>query len=369
MKRIFTLTLLFLLAFLPSCQKDETTDAGSTTPASVQQLSSDVANRWFGLSLQFAKTTPGFTPPVAARAFGYLGLALYETCAPGMPGYVSLQGRINGLQTGTLPDAPSDPIHYGLAANRALSVMMLNLYKGTSAANVAEMVALERSIRDELAAGINDELVQNSIRFGDQMGDAVFQYANTDGQEWAMTRNFYASYALPVFQGAWIPTPPAFQATPLQPYWGDVRPFLLQDVASTQPAPPPAYTTDVSSIFYQQAQEVYTTVNNLSPEQKAIALFWSDDPVKTPTPPGHSMSILRQVLGERKANLATAAEAYARMGMAQHDAFVSCWKCKYQYSLLRPISYIRAQIDPTWVSLLSTPPFPEYTSGHSVQSA
>ena len=86
MKRIFTLTLLFLLAFLPSCQKDETTDAGSTTPASVQQLSSDVANRWFGLSLQFAKTTPGFTPPVAARAFGYLGLALYETCAPGMPG-------------------------------------------------------------------------------------------------------------------------------------------------------------------------------------------------------------------------------------------------------------------------------------------
>jgi hypothetical protein len=33
------------------------------------------------------------------------------------------------------------------------------------------------------------------------------------------------------------------------------------------------------------------------------------------------------------------------------------------------VTYIRSVIDPGWTPLLVTPPFPEYTSGHSVQTA
>jgi hypothetical protein len=53
------------------------------------------------------------------------------------------------------------------------------------------------------------------------------------------------------------------------------------------------------------------------------------------------------------------------------DAFISCWACKFHYNLLRPITYIRREIDPAWGDPLpvATPPFPEYTSGHSVQTA
>jgi membrane-associated phospholipid phosphatase len=74
------------------------------------------------------------------------------------------------------------------------------------------------------------------------------------------------------------------------------------------------------------------------------------------------------VLRQERAGLAAAAETYARVGMAVSDAFVACWHQKFRYYLLRPVTYVRAQFDPDWLPLLVTPPFPEYPSGHSVQS-
>ncbi|HXV37071.1 MAG TPA: vanadium-dependent haloperoxidase, partial [Myxococcota bacterium] len=123
-----------------------------------------------------------------------------------------------------------------------------------------------------------------------------------------------------------------------------------------------------ASAFYAEAVEVYDAVNNLTPEQLEIARFWSDDPGVTATPPGHSVSILTQVLRQEDATLDVAAEGYARVGMAVADAFISCWWTKYRYNLVRPVSYIHAQIDASWTIPLGTPPFPEYSSGHSSQS-
>ena len=79
-------------------------------------------------------------------------------------------------------------------------------------------------------------------------------------------------------------------------------------------------------------------------------------------------SILTQCIDIENKDLGWAAYAYAKLGMSQTDAFISCWKTKYTYNLMRPITYIRANIDSTWSSLIGTPPFPEYTSGHSTQS-
>ena len=56
------------------------------------------------------------------------------------------------------------------------------------------------------------------------------------------------------------------------------------------------------------------------------------------------------------------------MTIAVSDAFIACWRTKFRYNLLRPVTYIQRVIDPAWMPLLTTPPFPEYTSGHSVQS-
>lgn len=95
---------------------------------------------------------------------------------------------------------------------------------------------------------------------------------------------------------------------------------------------------------------------------------------RTPNPPGHSMALATQVLREKNAPLALAAETYAKVGIAVADAFIGCWHTKYKYSVVRPITYIQKVIDPTWNTAkltdpVTTPPFPEYSSGHSVQSA
>jgi hypothetical protein len=97
-----------------------------------------------------------------------------------------------------------------------------------------------------------------------------------------------------------------------------------------------------------------------------IAHFWADNPRQTGLPPGHSVRIATQHVQDL--DLASAAEAYALVGIAVGDAFISCWWEKYLYNLLRPETYIQRFIDPTWKPLIATPPFPEYTSGHSVQS-
>jgi PAP2 superfamily len=73
-------------------------------------------------------------------------------------------------------------------------------------------------------------------------------------------------------------------------------------------------------------------------------------------------------LRREDASLTAAAETYLKVGIAVCDAFVACWNTKYRYNLLRPVTYIQRLIDPAWLPLLGTPPFPEYTSGHSVQS-
>jgi hypothetical protein len=72
---------------------------------------------------------------------------------------------------------------------------------------------------------------------------------------------------------------------------------------------------------------------------------------------------------QQHANLAMAAEAYARAGIADADAVTSIWWAKYHYNLIRPVSYIDQVIDPAFKPLLPTPPFPEYVSAHSGQSA
>ena len=147
--------------------------------------------------------------------------------------------------------------------------------------------------------------------------------------------------------------------------------MALETALECDPGPPPPFSIAEDSAFFDEAVEVYETVSALTSAQRDIALFWSDDPGQTATPPGHSASILTQVLRAQDRSLADAAVGYARLGIAVCDAFIACWRVKYIHNLVRPISYIRRHIDPTWGDPLplTTPPFPEYTSGHSVQSA
>ena len=323
-----------------------------------------VATQWFSLVLGLIKGTPGFSPPVASRALGYLGLGLYEALVPGMPGFQSLAGALPAF--GPAPGPHNSGFHWPSVANVTLAALCRALFPTTSAANKAAIDALEQSFAAQFAAEIGPGKAKQAEKRGQAIAAHVFQYSSGDGGHEAYLNNFPA-YTPPVGPGLWRPTAPAFQPA-LQPYWGAKRAFAMPTNDAFDPGPPTPYSATVGSPAYLEALQVRDTGNSLTPDQQAIALFWADNAGATATPPGHSISILTQVLSAQGAALDLAAEAYAKVGMAVADAFVACWNTKYRYNLLRPITYIRDHIGPGWSPLLATPPFPEYTSGHSVQS-
>jgi hypothetical protein len=344
---------------------------GQSDRALTADYDADVAAAWFDLQLVLIKDTPGFSPPVASRALGYTGITLYEAVVPGMPEYRSLAGQLNELSELPKPVAGIE-YHWPTVANSALASITRKMFPIATEENQAAIDALYDRFAAEFAAELDADVFDRSVTQGRVVADAIYIWSLTDGGHQGYTRNFPADFTPPVGDGLWMPTPQSNGSSDrlpaLQPYWGQNRPFVLVD-GDACPAPaPPEYSEDPQSVFYQEALEVYDVVENLTPEELEIARFWADDPGATPTPPGHSVAILTQVLRQERASLATAAEAYAKVGMAVNDAFIVCWHIKYVHNLLRPVTYINNVIDPDWLPPVNTPPFPEYTSGHSVQS-
>ena len=357
----------------PAGVQAQAVDAAAARPASA--YSANVAVDWFALALQITQQTPGFSPPIAARALGYLGLTLYESVVPGMPAHQSLAGQLNELSS--LPWAqPDEPLHWPTVANAAMATMTRMMFPTASAENKGRIDLLERSLllkygQDFDPATVTPEITNRSESFGKLMAMAIMTWARTDGghEAWGPLRRDRANFVPPSGPGQWSATPPTF-AAPLLPYWGRNRPFVLKSGAECPAPPPPAYSEEPGSAFYKQGEEVYRIANAATQEQRQFALYWADDPGKTPTPAGHWAYIAGDVLKARKATLADAAEAYARLNIAMSDAFVACWHSKYQVNLLRPVTYVQLVIDSNWVpQLMHTPPFPEYPSGHSTQSS
>jgi PAP2 superfamily len=333
--------------------------AGYGRPA--KTYPADVAIAWFELMYDRVKAD-GISAPVASRRYGIAGVVLYESIVPGMPGHASLGGQLNQLAPFT-PPAQGTQFNWPTVANAALG-RMLELLFSTSPNSLAAIANLRNQLSAQLALGVNDATTTESVARGEQIANAIAAWASTDG--FATLNN--CAFTPPVGAGLWVPTPPANVPNPLQPCWGQLRTFAVPSGASCAPPPPPTYSTVVGSEFHTMALEVFETRNNLTTEQQTIALYWSDSSTATGTGPGHWIPITSQMLASDSGSLAKAAEAYARVGIALVDAGICCWNTKYQYNLIRPVSYIRDHIDPIWSPFLVTPAHPEYTSGHSTQS-
>jgi hypothetical protein len=218
--------------------------------------------------------------------------------------------------------------------------------------------------------GVPADAVTRSQAYGEKLAAHILDWSKDDGGAVIANMGFPETYGGPKGPQYWVPTNTfALQQMPLLPNWGKNRPFAMSSAADCQLSPPPAFSDDKESEFYKQAMEVCKTGDSLSPEQKAIARFWSDDAMLSVTPPGHWISIALAIFERDKMEAATRADILARLGVTMADAFIACWNTKYTFNLVRPVTYIKRVIDPKWEPLLTTPPFPEYPSGHSDQSA
>lgn len=362
-------------AAAPATAQSPATPSPATMSVPAEAYSAEVATEWFGLALLLAQQTPGMSPPVASRALAYLGLTLYESVVAGMPDHRSLTGQLNELQS--LPWAqPDEALHWPTVAHSAMAAMTRMMFPHASAENRARIDLLERSLPLKLARDFDPQRVGADMRtrsetFGKLMAMAIMTWARTDGghEAWGPLRRHQANYVPPSGAGQWTPTAPAFGA-PLLPWWGGVRPFALNS-AGTCPAPtPPAFEERASSVFQRETEEVLRLSQAATQEQRQVSLYWADDPLKTPTPAGHWGFIATDQLRQNQASLARAARVYARLHLALADAFIASWETKYSVNRMRPVTAVQLTLDSQWVpSLMHTPPFPEYPSGHSVLSS
>ena len=356
------------------------TAAGCSSPNDAGQFDSEVPVAWFELMNLVVEDSKGYSPPVASRVFGYAGVALYEAVAPGITNGQSIASQLNGL-SGVPQVDPDAEYHWPTVANSALRGISTRMFPEASLGFQTSMQQLDESFQRRFRDDADEQVIARSAAHGGAVAEAVYAWSINDGGSEVYLDNFPTYYVPPVGPEFWVPTPRqkdrGWWKPPLRgltPSWGDNRPFVLTEEDFCAAPPPLEYSEEVGSLFYQEAMEVYDTVKNLTPEQRDIALFWSDDPSDTSTPPGHSISILNQIVLQKGVTLDVAAEAYAKVGIALADAFITCWRDKYKYNLIRPITYIQRHIDETWNVVeandpVETPPFPEYTSGHSVQAA
>jgi PAP2 superfamily len=360
------------LFFLAGCQKElKTKDSSSqlqSTSSSqhghltqTNTYSSEVVTKWMDMQIQLMRTASGIPNVAFCRPYAYTGIALYESVVPGMPAYQSVAAQLNGLSG--LPETEHGfAYHWPSAANAALAFMNRHMFPSTSAANKTSIDSLENALNAAYRGQIDAETIERSIAFGEGIAQKVFDWSESDGYSDASD-----PYAAPTGAGLWVPTPPAF-ASASTPYWGNLRPIVAGSDGSAQPGPPMSYSENPSSDFYKMAKQVYDVSLTLTPEQIAQALYWRDVPGVTT--PGHYLSILRQVLALEQPALDKAALAYALAAIAVNDAAISCWKTKYNYNLVRPVTYIRTVLGhTTWSPLLTTPAHPEYSSAHAVLSA
>ena len=307
------------------------------------------------------------SPPQAGRVYSYASIAAYEVLRQAAPGYRSLAGQVKGLTAIPQRDTTEAMslslagVHAFMTVGRALTFSQ------------ARMDTLRAALDERYRGGLSSREFERSVAYGDTVAAHILA--------WAATDRFKQSRGLPKYSvtntpGRWVPTPPAYMDA-VEPNWGTIRGFVLDTSTQFRPAPPLPFDSVPGSAFYAQMKEVREIGANLTEAQRAIAAFWDCNPyvmnvqghtmfaTKKISPGGHWMAIVGLVSRKANADITRSAEAYARTAMAISDGFLSVWAEKYASAVIRPETMINKYLDEKWVPLLQTPPFPEYTSGHS----
>ncbi|MDQ2753555.1 MAG: vanadium-dependent haloperoxidase [Bacteroidota bacterium] len=364
--KYLVLVIFFISAFIISCHKEDAPPNQNVSYGkATNTYSGDFVYDYFDLMCKISKSTNGFFPPQVARAYGYVGIAAYEAVVNGISGAQSLGGQLNNFPYLQKP-LINQEYNWAISSNAAIAEMIRMMFdKNLYATNRSSIDSMESVTLASLSSGVNDNVKTMSIQFGKNITSAVYQYSINDGGHQSYLDPFQLPYTLPPDSSCWVPT--GALKTPISPKWGDNRPFLQNDIDKTSPEAYLPFTSVTGSDFYNQAMQVYNQVKNNTQEDIATAKYWADDPFNTCTPTGHTFNILTQLLQESNASLEKISVAYAKLSIAENDAFIVCWKCKYQKPLLRPGTYIKKYIDPNFQTVIGTPAFPSYVSGHSCE--
>ena len=363
MKKIFNacVSLLLMAFFLVSCSQNK--------PAPLNEVDLLINNED---QLTQVIIYDVFTPPVASRIYVYSSLASYEAIRFAKEGTSSIAEKLNGFGKMPLPEKGKN-YNFSLAATKAFFKVTRNV----KVFSIDSLTKYEQSVYNNYKANLDEATYKNSIAFGDTVAAVILARAKTDGYAISRGKQKYLGSNEP---SKWRPTPPDY-LDGVEWCWNTMKPMVLDSASQFMPNRPPKYETKPGTTFYAMMKEVYDINKNLTEEQKLIAKYWDDNPFviehaghmvygnKKITPGGHWIGITAQVVKQANADAVKSAQSFALTAVALYDGFISCWDEKYRSSYVRPVNVINELLDKNWAPLLQTPPFPEYTSGHSTITA
>ena len=383
LSKLSLMLVVLSLLMVQSCREFQPT---SVIP-DAHQFDSKVYHEWNNVFLRIERFAKGYRPGPAPRALAYLGLSAYECAVPGIPENNSMRSLYPGLELPVLP--ANTEIHWPAAINASYAMLMERFFfhmENEYADLYGEIEQKHSSLRAQFVNESSEEVIARSEQWGRDVAAAIYEWEQTDTKGHnAFLNPQPTDYNPPTGPGYWYNLS---GARAVFPYWGQVRTFAINETDKLARKPIP-YSENPNSLFYNQGEEVYKTVqfireNPNDPqayEQKWIGEFWSDDLLNlTFSPPPRLMAIADQSGEAERMDLAGSAELYAKLGMALHDNGVAIWHSKYVYNLERPDTYIRRVMKDkypdaeNWVSNLDnpltggkgiTPAFPAYPSGHS----
>ncbi len=310
-------------------------------------------------------------PPLAARFFSYACLAGYEVVAQNDSASSNMHGILNKYPKIEKPQVSG--YSYQLSALLAMMETAKKMQPSGTLLEKYEQQFLDSCRR----VGISDEVITASLNYAQAISKNILAYAKAD--KYNRISN-YPRYTPANQEGTWYPTPPGYFA-PVEPYFNTVRSFTLDTCTQFKPAPPIVFSKDKTSEFNKLMQESYQEGMTLPKEHQEIAAFWDCNPfalqdnghmlvgMKKISPGAHWLGITGIVCQQAKVPFAKAMQINTLVSISLMDSFISCWDEKFRSNRIRPETAIRKYIDPRWMPLLQTPPFPEYLSGHSTISS
>lgn len=309
-------------------------------------------------------------PPAASRFYTYCLLGAHEIVARQPKSIASPATFVHDFKP--LDLGQKEPYDYQIAA--LYSILETGRLMLPSGHMLEED---QQKLLDQLKQeNYSDAVLQSSILVAQRVAQQIVTYAAGDNYRKLSAR---LRYRPTKGEGLWYPTPPAYIEA-IEPHWRTIRPMLIDSCSQFKPEPPTAFNKDTTSDFYKLAYEVYQTGNTLTDQQRFIASYWDCNPFAVNTsghmaigfkkisPGGHWMNITSLVTAQTGLPFDKALLTHSLVAMTLMDAFISCWDEKYRSNRIRPETVINRYINVRWQPLLQTPPFPEYTSGHSVIS-
>jgi hypothetical protein len=310
-------------------------------------------------------------PPAASRFYAYAMLGAYEIVSQNNSDVPPLSTFIKNYTSLPVSIKKTGYNYQAAAVYCILETGRLMLPSG---------FMLEEEQKKFIAAlqkmKVQQKIIDNSLAVANEVAGKIVAWSKKDHY---INLSAKLRYTPVKGEGYWYPTPPAYMEA-VEPNWKTIRPMMIDSCNEFMPPPPVPFSKDSSSLFYKMAREVYEVSKNLSAEQLHIASFWDCNPFVVSTsghmaigfkkisPGGHWMNIAGITAKQAKLDFDKTVMLQTLVGVTLMDAFISCWDEKYRSNRIRPETFINRHIDAKWQPLLQTPPFPEYTSGHSVIS-